>query len=376
MRMQGVLVVAVCLVLGATVAADPIPYSFNAAIYAGGTITFSGWTTVRGGPILAGGDVTHGTIAGLDFESLYSAGGYKSSGFDECSGPLYVNGTVDGIGGPGSQLGPITSTGGSVLLHDGSQTVNGDVTAAANVDMPFSISTIKGSVRAGGNVSLQGDVDGGVTYGGSLTMGTFATVSGPVVKGGPVSPAPYVLPGLPQGRLLSSSGPDVTLGWFESRTLLPGNYGTLKYDSANTVTLTAGSYVFADIISTFSLNKLAFDTSGGPIDIFIAKPQFTFDLMVMLNGKSLSTTTPDADWRKVFLEVPGDLTLADGFCGTIFAPNGNVQVDTFSDVNGQIIAGGNVTLAGADVIATPEPCMLFFVLGGAMVMLKRRARTA
>ncbi len=86
--------------------------------------------------------------------------------------------------------------------------------------------------------------------------------------GGPVTPPAYQPLSLPTGSGLTSTESDVTLGSFQEIPLALGNYGKLTFASGNTVSLTAGEYVFADIVSSFSLNELSFDTSGGDVTLY------------------------------------------------------------------------------------------------------------
>ena len=137
---------------------------------------------------------------------------------------------------------------------------------------------------------ISGTVNGSVTHGGALTFGPFADasdISGGSTAGGPVTPAPFVAPALPAGTAAVAGSNDINLESFQNITLSPGTFGILNFASSNTVSLSAGTYVFQDINSTFSLNELAFDITGGAIEIFIAEPDVRFELIQSVNGETL-----------------------------------------------------------------------------------------
>jgi hypothetical protein len=365
---------------GSALAAQPTDAS-TAAVFAGGSLTFNSFSTVTGGPVVANGNVVHNG-GSLNVPSLYSGGTFTagSAAFQNTTGDVLFNGTISPIGGPGSVIGGnLTSANGSVLLLNTSTVVNGNVTAALDVSEPFSFAKINGNVLAGGNANIAGTVTGNVTYGGTYTQGTFASVGGTIAQSAaPVTPTPYQPLTLPAGRNLTGGANNITLATFEDRTLTPGTYGTLTFASGNTVSLTAGDYTFAGIANTFTLNELSFDTSGGPIRLFV-DGDLNFNLVQVLNGQPLfAGGTPNpADSLKVLIEVDGSYTGNADLYGTVFAPNGNVTLNDFADVTGRVLAGGNVFLGDADVTVVPEPCAAVAMVVGAAGtgLLRRRRRT-
>ncbi|MEQ8210427.1 MAG: hypothetical protein RH917_11395 [Lacipirellulaceae bacterium] len=335
----------------------------NVALYAGGTIEFGSFSDITDGNVVAGGDVTHlgGT---LNLEALSSAGGFSSQGpaFQNSNGTLLFNGDVTNLGGPGSTFhGSITSTGGNIDFLDSSQTINGNVIAIGSVEWEFPFGTVNGDVTAGGGINVTASVSGSVTPGASISLD------------------PYVLPNLPSGRNLLPGTQNVTLNAFDEITLAPGDYGTLSYASGNTVTLSAGSYVFEDIVSSFSLNRLNFDTTAGPIDLYISSSDFNLsDLVQEINGMAIfSTIKPERrQAQNIFIEVAGSMTVDGNFFGTLFAPNGDVSLETFTDITGRVFAGGNVVLGDADITFVPEPTTLaWLVLIAATGTGRRLARS-
>jgi len=366
-------VLAVCGLLmsaqstGQTISLDEV------SLYAGGALTFGNNVSVNGGATVAGANVT-GT---LDVDSIYGTGSLTSNGFDQTRGEVFFNGSINGVGGPGSVIdGPVTSAAGDITIA-GSTTVNGNVTASGNINQTFTFGTFNGNVLAGGDVDLQGTVNGDVTHGGSLTLGTFADVTGTTTPGGPVSPTPFVAPNLGPGRLLSAGSNDIDLVNFEDIALTPGTYGSLNYAQGNTVSLTAGAYVFADIVSGFNLNELSFDTSGGDIEFYIEAADVNLDLVQVVNGVALfAGVEPDpATALNITLEVADSLELASDFYGTVLAPEGNLTLDTFTQLTGRALAGGDVLLRNSSAIrAVPEPSSLLLTLGGLGLLARRRAR--
>ncbi len=314
-------------------------------LYAGGNLEFNGFSTISGGSVVAGGDVLH-TGGVLTVDQISATGGFTAEGaaFQETFGPFIFNGNISQVGGPGAIFdGPITSNQGNIVFLNSSQTVNGDVTASGDIEFDFVFGTINGNVAAGGNINITATVNGTTT-------------------GVPTNLAPFTLPALPAGRTLTASAFDIDLETFENITLAPGFYGTLTYASSNTVTLTAGSYVFEDIVSEFSLNELSFDTTAGNIDLFIAGDDFEFDnLIQVIDGVALfvGDVPAPALSNNIFIEAAGNLTLGSEVYGTFFAPNGDVTINGFSDVTGRVFAGGDMIVNGVDIVtaseAEPEP---------------------
>ena len=292
---------------------------------------------------------------------------------------MFFNGSIIDLGGIGSVGGNITSATGNVELV-GSVDVNGNVTAAGDVTQDFSGSEINGNVLAGGDVLISGSVNGSVTHGGVLTFGTFADASdirdGSTV-GGPVAPALFVAPALPAGQGLTASTNDISLDTFEDITLAPGTFGTLNFASSNTVSLSTGTYVFQDIVSPSNLNELAFDVTGGAIEIFIVDPDAGFDLIQSINGERLfAGNVPDpALAEAITLEVADSFTLGSDFFGTLFAPNGDITLETAAGVEGQVLAGGDVFFEGSNAVNTiPEPATAALLALGGLMLTRRRSR--
>lgn len=311
------------------------------ALYAAGTIDFDSFSTISGGSVIAGREISHsgGT---LNVESMFGGGGFTAQGaaFQNSTGPIVFNGTINQLGGPGSTFnGPVTSRQADIDFLDSSQTVNGNVLAQGYVELLFPFATINGNITAGGAVNVT------------------AAVTGSTIAGAPIDLAPYVPPALPTGRDLSAGSNDINLSAFDDIALAPGIYGTLNYARGNTVSLYAGSYVFADIVSGFSLNELSFDTTAGPIDLYIAANDFQLgDLVQVVDGVPVTSANPSPLLSNhIFIETAGSISVGMDLYGTLFAPNGDVTLETFSDVTGRVLSGGNITLGATTVNFVPEP---------------------
>ena len=349
--MRGCLIVLISLFASAE-SFGQVALPSGITLYAGGNLDFASFSTISGGSVVAGGDVTH-TGGVLTVDQIFGAGGFTADGpafqnsspaFQNSSGPVVFNGDILELGGIGTVFdGPISSLQGSIDFQDSTSTINGDVLATGSIEFEFVFGTINGNVVASGPVNIT------------------ATVNGTVNSGVPIDLTPYTLPPLPAGRGLTAGTNDIDLAAFQDITLAPGTYGVLNFNLSNTVTLTAGSYVFENIVSEFNVNELNFDTRAGNIDLYIAANDFVFDgLAQEINGQSFFLNgSPDPILsNNIFIETAGNLTIGTEVFGTFFAPNGDVTLDNFSDITGRVFAGGNVTVNNVDICMTPDLSVL------------------
>lgn len=351
--------------------------ALDAVVYAGQDIKLTYGGNLSGAPTVAGGDLVT-NFGSLEVDGLYLGGSFLGGGIEDVFGDVVAVGDVVDIGGPGRVVSGQIFSGGNVST-EGSITVGNGIRASGNVTQPFSISTINGGVVAGGDVNLTGDVVGNVVYGGTFTDGPFTDITGTVSQGGPVAPPVFNTPTLPKPHNIVAGATDITLGSNQDITLAPGAYGILTYDRVNTVTLTAGTYIFDDIRSDFGLNRLAFDTSNGPIKVLIDGAFQFIDLIQVINGEPLFTGgNPDpADAAEIWFESTGTFYVEDDLYGTVYAPNGDIVVGTFADVTGSLIAGKEIRAASSlrvDFVrsSVPEPGAAMLLGLGALGVLRRR----
>jgi hypothetical protein len=306
-------------------------------LYAGGNLTFPSLSFAKGGDTIAGGNVTHeGNV--LTVESIFAGGSFTAmpAAFQNSTGQWYFNGDINQLGGPGSVIGgSVTSATGSIDFLDSNQRIEGDVRAAGDIDWQFSFGEVTGGVAAGGVASVTANVAGGVTSNANLSL------------------QPFVPETLPSGRGLTPSTNDITLNSFQDIDLAPGVYGDLTLASGNTVTLSAGSYVFRNIVNSFSLNELAFDTTGGAIDLYVAE-DFEWNFEQVINGVRVSPfeATNLLESNRIFIEAGSDITAPSSIFGTVFAPDGNASLST---VVGRVFASGDVRLRN---VATAESLLI------------------
>jgi hypothetical protein len=366
--------VAGCAVFASFGPAAQILDPTAAAVFAGSGLTFGGSTTVTGGPVLSNDSVFHAG-GSLNLTSIYAGGSFNagSAAFQNSTGEWLFNGSINNLGGPGSVIaGPVTSALGNVITRSSSQTINGNVTAFGDARQLGG--TINGTLRGGGNVNVSGTVNGNVVYGGAYSTGPFGAVTGTVTAGGPVSPTTYVPLTLPAGSGLAANTNDITLTTFETRTLTPGVYGDLTFASSNTVNLSAGTYVFSGLFNANSLNPLSFNTSAGPIKIYVAG-DLDFNFSQAVNGLALNSASA-LDSQKISFEAAGSIIAESDVFGRLFAPNGDITLSTFADVTGPVLAGGNVVMLGSNsVTLVPEPTAVAMIgAAGLMALRRRRSR--
>jgi hypothetical protein len=114
---------------------------------------------------------------------------------------------------------------------------------------------------------------------------------------------------------------------------------------------------------TGTFADLNLNLTGGPIRIFAADDVTFNQLSTFVNGVAQASANP-ALAANVVLEAHGDIVLSRQFFGGVFAPKGDVTLQTLTDVIGTVVAGDEVIAGGSANVsyvrnnyltAIPEP---------------------
>ena len=256
--------------------------------------------------------------AALDITSGVTADGYDSGASDYETQERGLVSIGGGVGGLLGQVGPVTTT--QVPL--GKLGSNGPVTVTGSSENP---TVIDGDISpgCGETVTTTGDV----TINGSTAAAECAVVLPPVT-----------VPTFPSCSSISESGP-VPL------VVLPGQYqmASLLASAGGEVVLTGPASVVLDQLEILDGGKLSFDTSGGPVQLFV-NDHIDFEL-----GSVVTTSSQNA-WE-VTLQVPGTLlrtgTLAatSQFYGVIYAPDADLRVEAPFEMHGSLV-GESLSFVG------------------------------
>jgi len=267
--------------------------------------------------------------------------------------------------------------------------VNGDIYSggAATLDFGYGIQvpSFTGNVKSIGNLSigLLSDLTGNVNTDGSLTLasdddltgnaiyGTTLSVgsSGSSISGTASHQANSVQSAaLPLPTIFSPGTTKVTAT--NNLSLSPGSYGDVTESSDfDTVALSSGNY-YLKSLSLNSSDTFAFNiVNNEPINIYSqGNISIASGLNIVVNGVSYTSPTSgvnNALARLVTFETDGNFSNPEGFLnyffGSIYAPDGNINMQ-FDYMEGQLIAGGNITGTGyvdyqpsARLLAAPVP---------------------
>jgi len=377
------------------------------AVYSNQSVFFRG--PLDGGLIGSGADVTLG--AGSEVHGIRAVGDFtfEGTGTGSVDGDLIANASMSG--GNGKQYtGFVQSQGNIVVPKNGF--IGGNVVAGGNVTFE-NPSTVKGNVLANGNVSVVlnsvaekdvgangvltvssgGLIQGNATYGGSLS--NSGTILGSQTHA-PVVAAPLVFTPLvlPAATAFSAGGANVTGG-----ALAPGSYGDLNVPLSGQVTLTAGDYLFKDIV----LGKYAtlrLDLTDGIIRVFVEGDVTMTDLRVRVSDdgganyatydQAVANSALKARAAQSFLETHGTLDGGNNsqWFGAIYAPDEGIQFLN-GDITGALYGGGHINgdtnLLGINMdrcgsgmhfvpFVVPEPATLGLLAAGVVAALMRRRR--
>jgi hypothetical protein len=234
-------------------------------------------------------------------------------------------------------------------------TVTGEVEAPGGPVKVKRRTTITGDVTGGADVVLrrQVTVDGDATAGGSVVVKPTTVVTGAVTNGAAVPPLP---PATPVTLALAAGGADVLLARNEVRSLAPGSYGRLKTAPGAVVQLAAGHYRF-ERLNLGRDARVELDLGGGPVVVDVV------DLLKMKRRTRMEIVSAGGDATDVLVLVGGarriKLKKAGHFLGTFVAPDGDLKLGKWADLDGALYGLEVNAKKGAEI--TGEPALELFV---------------
>jgi hypothetical protein len=271
----------------------------------------------------------------------------------------------------------------------------GNFYSAGNFSTLGGLHDINGSVFSNGSISFETDFGVEVTK--NATYGTTISSNASQIVDGIIAQASNSVPliGLPNVTSFSHGTIDFTEKPGQSSVFLaPGSYRNVNLtDSTNDLHLSSGNY-FMRTLQTFSSTTIHLDLQNGPINVFVANSiSFDSGLDFIVNGIPVSSASQNAPSnvdlaQLVTFETHGTFELDAGFLntffGTVYAPFGNVTVDS-QEFYGSIITGrdfsGNAYIEHKPSLrlsSVPEPHSA--VLSGIAILLlgarSRRIRLA
>ncbi len=191
-----------------------------------------------------------------------------------------------------------------------------------------SLSQVNGNVRANGFASLLGS----------------AAITGSMVTGSAAS-VPQIA--LPPATSFQHGTQNLVLE--SDHVLAPGAYGDVLCTGLfESLTLSSGDYYF-ETLRTNSSTTIHLNMTNGPVRIYSTGDiHFSSGLSFTVNGIDVSSESEDLDSSlasQVLFETHGAFQVDSGFLsqfyGTIFAPQGVVDVD-LQDMYGSILASGRI----------------------------------
>jgi hypothetical protein len=374
-------------------------YVGDYAVFGGQGVSIGGSSTVDG-IVASNGNVAVDVFS--MFEGLTGGGSLgtptKASTDFTVNGPVTFNGGVYTSGATfngainsggavnvdGSSTESITATG---SVSTGHATVNGNVATAGDFT-DTSGGIVNGDVAANGKATVGGAIHGNVTYGTSLAVVGFGSISGSTTQGTTtVIPSSYTQTSIPPAHSFTAGGPDVTSGGSASTPLAPGTYGALNIERFAELYLTSGNYYFTSI--NFLGDAINFLNVGpkSHVNIFVTGDVFESDFArVTVNGASYSNADSSLA-SDILLETHGNYSSngANSFFGTISAPDGNVTLGNSYNLTGQVVAGGQFTTGDffdqvfvpSAMFAVPEPKAIHMTtIGAGLILVVLRLRRA
>ena len=381
------------------------------AVYGGAAVTVGGSTTLTSGYVGSNGSITLGTFGSfagvtavrtisdggsLTFLGPVSSGGSGQFGSDMFAGPVSAGGDLTFSNGPTTVAGGRSNltAGGSVSTSFAALT--GDVRAGRDVNIRGSLDVLNGNVYGNANVVLNGTVNGAVTYGQTITVGSFGKATAGTAQGTttvtPVTVAAQAIPAVPfpvgaavAARAITGR---MTTGGTLAAPLAPGVYGDTDLGTFTDLYLTAGDYTFASLTldgsQTIHLLNLT-PTSHVTVNVVNDFSQSTFVNTTVNEVPFASANAALA--TNVLYNVGGTYTQtalgggSDQTFGTVLDSTGDVLIGNYGQLDGSIIGGGTVNIGtglAANYVAAsfvPEPAAVGLAGAAALLVGRRRRRS-
>ncbi|MGH7450610.1 MAG: pre-peptidase C-terminal domain-containing protein, partial [bacterium] len=264
----------------------------------GGSVNL--WWAIGAGTSLAElqADIDDAKLAALrNFFTIYSA---EQAKLDH---PEAVNG--------------LAGSSNSIILDHGD--VNGDLWAKDDITITHR-STVNGNVTAGANLNISRH---DVTISGAITPEATGFVGFP----------------LPSLSLAPVSGPSITVTKSKGVVLEPGNYNVVQVRKNKSILLKSGVYFF-NSLKVDAHAELKIDLSGGPVTINVVN---TLQFLKMSAIKIASATgyARRGSSRDIRINYAGTGTVALGengeYQGAIFAPKGTIDLGVVADFKGMLL---------------------------------------
>jgi cytoskeletal protein CcmA (bactofilin family) len=317
-----------------------------ALVGSNGDISFDS-ATVRGTQFQAGGSLV-GNPSFLTANNLVFNGNVQFGGLTNISGNVDAGGTAN----IGATVGGNVTANGGVTVGG---TVNGNVATNNSLTLP-TFGQVSGNVQAAQDVTMQPSttIQGNVTYGGNLLRSGTTTIGGTITHAASsTSPLSFSPLGIPASSF-SAGGPDISIPVFGTAAPAPGSYGAVSIDRG-TLELSPGKYFFNSVTATsgFMNLNLRLDQPGD-IELYVLG-DYNVPLQVTeVNGVAISAADA-ALASRVFVESHGNVFVGWDNLGTLYAPAGDVTLDSLTDLWGQVIAGHDAIFGGgADVQFVPS----------------------
>ena len=186
---------------------------------------------------------------------------------------------------------------------------------------------IEGSLGSVGNVALgvESRITGDLVAGGAIQQADRSSVSGSVVRNSPQ--IDFSLPSFTVGNQ------DYVLNSEDTKSLVPGNYGTLTLNSRSKLYLSTGTYTFTSL-NVNSWSTVSFACMDGPVKIFVKNSVNFGDHSNMLRD---CADNPNNFW--LFIQNGGvNLGPDNLFQMRVVAPEASVTVGSRVEFHGSIWA--------------------------------------